>query len=177
MQLDEIHLHMLEILRWDARVSVTALAEEVGVSRANAYARLAALEEAKAITGFHAEVDPAAVGRSVAALVFVSLWQNQWRDFRARLYQLPELEYFAVTTGQFDAMLLVRSDGVGGIHALVVDELAQWPSVKATETVFLMDEERFTYSLRPSQRAISAAADTGATRFVGAPINRRKAGR
>lgn len=175
MEIDETNLAILELLRADARSSVAGIADRVGVSRATAYTRIAALEEAGVIRGYHADIDPAAVGKRVAALVFVSIAQSQWADFRARLDGLPELDYFAVTTGQFDAMLLVRSEGVAGIHALVVDELAQWPSVKATETVFLMDETGRQSSLRPThRRPRSESGDYGATRFVGAPPARRR---
>ncbi len=168
-----MHFAMLDLLRSDSRTSIAAVARDLGISRANAYARLAALEEAGVILGYTVRVDPGALGKRVAALVFVSLWQNQWRDFRTRLGQLPELEYFAVTTGQFDAMLLVRSRDVPGVHALVVGELSQWPSIKATETVFLMDERRYDWSLRDVDRgSVLDGGDHGATRFVSAPTAR-----
>ena len=36
MELDETHLQMLELLREDGRISIAALAEELGISRSNA---------------------------------------------------------------------------------------------------------------------------------------------
>ncbi|WP_166352877.1 Lrp/AsnC family transcriptional regulator [Phytoactinopolyspora limicola] len=148
MRLDATHLRMLEALREDGRISIAALAEKLNISRSNAYTRYESLQEAGVLRGVHAAVDPAAVGLGVAALVFVTLHQTEWADFRARLPQLDELEYLAVTTGEHDAMLLVRAQDVSAVHTLVVTRLAQWPSIKATETVFLMDEEHFPVSLQ-----------------------------
>ncbi|WP_129668258.1 Lrp/AsnC family transcriptional regulator [Phytoactinopolyspora endophytica] len=170
MRLDETHLRMLEALREDGRTSMAALAERLNISRSNAYTRYDSLVAAGAIRGVHAVVDPAAVGLGVAAMVFVTLHQTEWADFRARLPQLEELEYFAVTTGEHDAMLLVRAPDVSAIHDLVVARLAQWPSIKATETVFLMDEDHFSVSLRPrgsdAGASESAGERYGMTRFV-----------
>ena len=170
MQLDDTHVRMLELLREDGRTSVAALAEHLGISRSNAYTRYEALVRAGVIQGVHAEIDPAAVGLGVAAMVFITLRQSQWADFRARLSSVPELEYFAVTTGEHDAMLLVRAPDVSAIHELVATRLAQWPSIKATTTVFLMDEERAQVSLRMTRSATSSVEDSGErfgmTRFV-----------
>lgn len=170
MELDETHIRMLELLREDGRASIAALAEELGISRSNAYARYEALVKNGVIRGVHADIDPAAVGLSVSALVFVTLRQSQWADFRSRLETLPELEYFTVMTGEHDAMLLVRASGVSAIHNLVATRLAQWPSIKATVTVFLMDEQATRVSLR-MPRVTSDALQTsgeryGMTRFV-----------
>lgn len=173
MDLDDVHIAMLEALRRDSRTPVAALAREVGVSRANAYSRLGALEAAGVINGYSVDLNPIALGKPIAALVFVSLHQSQWQDFRARLPHVPEVEYFAVTTGQLDAMLLIRADNVERVHALVVGELAQWPSIKETETVFLMDEQRFDASLRlPPRPPLRAGTQHGATRFATPPTPR-----
>ncbi|WP_348786870.1 Lrp/AsnC family transcriptional regulator [Leifsonia sp. NPDC080035] len=170
MELDETHLKMLELLREDGRISIAALAEQLGISRSNAYARYEALVSDGVIRGIHADIDPQAVGLSVAALVFVTLRQSQWADFRARVETLPELEYFTVMTGEHDAMLLVRASGVSAIHNLVATRLAQWPSIKATVTVFLMDEYSAQVSLRlpePVSDTLQASGERmGMTRFV-----------
>lgn len=170
MQLDDTHVRMLELLREDGRTSVASLAEQLGISRSNAYTRYEALVRGGVIKGVHAEVDPASVGIGVAAMVFITLRQSQWADFRARLTSVAELEYFAVMTGEHDAMLIVRAPDVAAIHELVATRLAQWPSIKATTTVFIMDEERAHVSLRMARTASSSVEDSGErfgmTRFV-----------
>lgn len=141
MHLDDIHIQMIDLLRRDGRLSIAAMAEQLGVSRSNAYQRYDALVDAGVITGFTATLDFRAAGFGVAALVFVSLEQQQWQDFRDRLKSVPELEYFAVTAGHHDGMLLVRAADVAAIHELVASNLATWDCIKSTETVFIMDEQ------------------------------------
>lgn len=166
MELDDIHLRMIDVLRRDGRISIAALAQEVGISRANAYTRFEALTSSGIVQGFRAEVEPQAVGMKIAALVFVTLEQSLWTDFRSRLGTLPELEYFAVTTGEHDAMLLVRARDVAEVHGLVAARMSQWPSVKATETVFLMDELHFTPTLTDADDEDPDGDRHGMTRFV-----------
>lgn len=148
MQLDDTHIHMVDLLRRNGRLSIAAMAEQLGVSRSNAYQRYDALVEAGVITGFTATLDFRAAGFGVAALVFVSLEQQRWQEFRERLPSVQELEYFAVTAGRHDGMLLVRAADVAAIHELVATNLAQWDCIKSTETVFIMDEQWDRVNLR-----------------------------
>ncbi|WP_269745573.1 Lrp/AsnC family transcriptional regulator [Leucobacter komagatae] len=161
MQLDDTHIQMVDLLRRNGRLSIAALAEQLGVSRSNAYQRYDALVEAGVITGFTATLDFRAAGFGVAALVFVSLKQQRWQEFRERLPSVQELEYFAVTAGQHDGMLLVRAADVAAIHELVATNLAQWDCIKSTETVFIMDEQWDRVNLRSgfAGRALRATRD------------------
>jgi DNA-binding Lrp family transcriptional regulator len=140
LTLDTVHLKILDVLRTHGRISVAALAQRVGISRASAYTRFEALCDDGVIDGFTARVDPARVGLDVCALVFVTVRQDMWKQFRATLAAMPEVEYLAVTTGQHDAMIQIRVPNVAAVHQLVTERLANVPAVRATETVFVLDE-------------------------------------
>ncbi|MFJ2033631.1 Lrp/AsnC family transcriptional regulator [Streptosporangium sp. NPDC087985] len=140
LELDATHLKILEVLRENGRISVAALAERVGISRANAYTRFEALRADGAIKRFTAEIDHVRAGLGITALIFVTVRQQMWRQFRAQLASMPEVEYCAITTGQHDAMIQVRMADVAAVHAMVTERLASIPAVKATETVFILDE-------------------------------------
>ncbi|WP_250562632.1 Lrp/AsnC family transcriptional regulator [Sphaerisporangium fuscum] len=152
LQMDAIHMKMLEILRENARISVAALAERVGISRASAYTRLDALRADGVIKRFTAEVDHVRAGLGITALLFVTVRQQMWKQFRAQLAQMPEVEYCAITTGQHDAMIQVRMPDVAAVHTLVTERLANIPAVKATETVFILDEVLRRPYVLPSDR-------------------------
>lgn len=138
--LDAVDEAILRTLRSDGRISISALAEHVGISRTNAYARLESLTERGVITGFAAQVEPNKVGLGVAALVFLSVNPDRWHAVRDRLFELPDIEYAAVTTGEHDLMCLVREPDVPSIYAFVTGTLASLPEVKSLVTVLLLDE-------------------------------------
>lgn len=140
VQIDEIGYDILRVLRDDGRVSISALAERVGISRASAYSRVEALSRAGVITGYAARVDPARAGLGVCALVFCSVHPQSWEEFFSSVRALPEVESAKITTGEHDIMLLVRSIDVEGIHALVVGGIASLPQVARVETVLILNE-------------------------------------
>lgn len=139
-ELDLINLKMLEVLRQDGRISIAALAQRVGISRANAYMRFEALRTSGVISRFTVQVDPVRTGLGICALIFVTVRQQMWPQFRAQLSLMPEVEYCAITTGQHDAMIQIRATDVAAVHRLVSERLAGIPAVKATETVLILDE-------------------------------------
>ncbi|RZU63813.1 AsnC family transcriptional regulator [Microterricola gilva] len=138
--LDDINLKILAELRDNGRISMSALAERVNVSRANVYTRVEQLMADGVITGFSARVDPAKAGLGICALVFLSVHPQTWSSFRTRITQMTEIESCRITTGEHDAMLLIRGDEVGAIHAFVIGVLAALPEVKSVETVLVLDE-------------------------------------
>jgi Lrp/AsnC family transcriptional regulator, leucine-responsive regulatory protein len=138
--LDRVDRRILEVLREDARVSVAALAERVGVSRANAYTRFLRLRDDGIVEGFSARVNSRRLGLGIAALILVSVRQPDWRAFRSELVQMPEVEYCALTTGTHDALILVRAVDVDTLRDVVLERLQSLPMVQATQTIFVLDE-------------------------------------
>ena len=153
--LDEVDRRLLDVLVDDGRVSVNELAARAGVSRATAYARFDRLRAEGVIRGFHAEVDPAAVGREVTAIVLVNVEQGRWPSLRAELIELPGVEYVGLTSGGFDFILFVRCPDIRGLRDVVLIRLQAMDAVRSTQTVFVLDEQRrnaFLDHFAPSAR-------------------------
>ena len=73
--LDHIDRDIVSALVADGRLSMSQLAAQVGVGRSTAYQRVERLRADGVILGFTAVVDPAALGRPVAALILCNLEQ------------------------------------------------------------------------------------------------------
>jgi DNA-binding Lrp family transcriptional regulator len=138
--LDPIDRRMVEALHVDGRVSVTELAERVQISRANAYSRFERLEHEGVIDGFGARIDPRRVGLDIAALITITAEQHAWRGLREELLAMPEVDYFALTTGEFDMVVLVRAPDVETLRDVVLVRLQNMPDIKATRTILVLDE-------------------------------------
>jgi len=138
--LDDIGYRILDTLRDNGRISIAALAETVGISRANAYTRVETLMQDGVITGFSATVDQAKAGLSIGALVFVTVHPQAWASFRDRIVEMPDVEWCAITTGEHDAMLLIRAVDVSGVHDFSTGVIAQLPEVRTVVSVVVLDE-------------------------------------
>jgi DNA-binding Lrp family transcriptional regulator len=142
MSLDGIDRQLVSLLIEDGRMSVNELASRCHVSRATAYARLDRLRADGVITGFTALVDPEKLGYPIAALVLANVDQQQWRDIRDAVRELPGLEYMAFTSGGFDLVLLVRLPEIGDLRDVVLVRLHDIPGIRTTQTIFVLDEGR-----------------------------------
>lgn len=168
--LDEAGYRILAALRENGRLSMAALAERVGISRAGAYSRVEALLDAGVITGFSANVDPAKAGLSIGAHVFVTVHPQSWPSFRERVLEMPEVEYCAVTTGEHDAMLMIRATDVGGVHDFSTGVIAQLPEVRTVVSVVILDEVvRRPFILPTDLPERTHGGAIGMTRWTAAP--------
>lgn len=140
--LDDVGRRMLGILVDDGRMSVNELAARAGVSRATAYARYDRLVADGVIRGFRADVDPHAIGLDIAAMILINVEQGSWPTTRDKVSQLPGVEYVAMTSGEFDFVLLVRMPDIAALRDVVLYRLQGMPEVRSTHTIFVLDEER-----------------------------------
>jgi Lrp/AsnC family leucine-responsive transcriptional regulator len=127
--LDRLDARILGILRRDGRISWRALADRVHLAPTSVADRVRRLEQAGVITGYRAEIDPAALGRTVRAVVDVSLGPGDVAEsFEARLVERDEVVMASYVTGSADYMIVAECAGTDGLDAFV-----RW--VRADEAV------------------------------------------
>ena len=82
--LDAVNLRLLEELSSDGRLGLAELGRRVGLSAPAVAERVQRLERAGVIVGYRAEVDPAAIGFPVSAIVRI-------RPSPGQLQRIPEI--------------------------------------------------------------------------------------
>ncbi len=140
--LDEIDRTIVDHLVRDGRLSIPALADQVGVSRATAYARFGRLVDSGAIKGFHASVDHKTLGLGVTALLLVSSDQSAWSGLTGQLSSTIGVEWVGLCAGQFDFAVLVRAADLDELRDVVLNEVLRVPGVKNVQTSVVLDEHR-----------------------------------
>lgn len=140
--LDDVDQMIVQELMVDGRLTVPALAERVGVSRATAYNRFDRLVDSGVITGFGARVDPVAVGLGVAALVLLTADQGDWPDLNQRLLATTGVQWVGMGAGSFDFMVLVRATDLTQLRDVVLQELLGIGGIRTTQTAVLLGESR-----------------------------------
>lgn len=121
-ELDDTDRALLDHLARDARTTNAALAEAVGVAPSTALARVRSLRERGVIRGYHADVDPAAVGLPLQAMISVRL-QSDARDrlgeFLGLVRRLPAVRDVYFVAGADDYLLHVATAGSAALRDLV----------------------------------------------------------
>ena len=142
---DAIDRAMLELLAQDARITNQRLAEGVGIAPSTALTRLRGLRRRGVIRGFHAEVDLAALGRPLQALIAVRLTvhaREQIEAFTEAVRQLPGVLMVFHLTGVTDYLVWVAATDAQDLREFVVDHLATHPSVSHAETSLIYEHRR-----------------------------------
>lgn len=138
--LDDVDRRILGRLTEDGRISIRALAEDVHISRANAYARVNQLLADGVITGFAATLDHERAGLGTSAYVMLTIQQNTWREVSAALQDLPYVEHFALVGGDFDVLTLVRAPDNAALRHIVLERIQEIDGVRGTRTWLIFDE-------------------------------------
>lgn len=142
---DEIDLRILRVLAADARIPNNALAARVGIAPSTCLGRVRALRESGVIRGYHADVDPASLGRPLQAMIAVRLQagaRGRMVDFVDRMRRLPEVMDVYFLAGADDFLVHVATADGAGLRDFVVDQLSAHPEVGLTETNLIFDHVR-----------------------------------
>ena len=117
--LDEIDRKILYWLQRDGRMTNAALADEVGLSAPAVFERVRKLEQRGVIRGYAAQVDPAALGKTLTAFVRLSVaYDSCHADGLAALREDPDvLECYSVA-GEDCFILKTRVDSPAALEAL-----------------------------------------------------------
>jgi len=117
--LDRIGLNILAVLQENARMPLARIGERVGLSSPAVAERVKKLEEAGVITGYHARIDPAVMGRSVAAFIELTTDARNYPAVKSLAAELTEITSCHHVSGEASFILHVRVDAVGDLEPLV----------------------------------------------------------
>lgn len=160
-ELDSVDRALLRELRNDARQTNKALAQKVGVAPSTCLERVRELRARGVITGFRAEVDPAAIGRPMEAILSIQQRGPHRRATEALLDDtaaLPETVRVMALTGTTDFIVHVAVRDMDHLRDLVWG-LIERPEVGRVQSslVFARVEgpglEPLTVPKRPRRRA------------------------
>ncbi|WP_329491069.1 Lrp/AsnC family transcriptional regulator [Kitasatospora sp. NBC_01246] len=140
---DDVDRAILRVLSEHARLPNNALAEAVGIAPSTCLARVRALQERGIIRGFRADVDPAAIGLPLQAMISVRLrahTREQNESFRGTAPDLPGVLAVFHMAGSDDYLLHVGVAGPEGLRDFVVDHLTTHPAVAQTRTNLIFEQ-------------------------------------
>jgi len=140
-RMDLVDRNILSHLHDDARLSVTALADLVGLSVSATHRRLRELERSSVITGYRALVDPDAIGLGFRALLFVTMREgatDTLARFEAALEATPEVIEAQRLFGDPDYLVRVATKDLTAFQELYDRTLADFPGVLRLTTTLIM---------------------------------------
>lgn len=139
--LDGLDQALLHALSGDARITNAALAEQVGVAPSTCLTRVRALVDRGVLRGFYADIDLAATGLGLRAVVTVSLQHNArgaLPEFANDVAGLPGVQHLYFLGGADDFLIDLAVEDTAALRAFVV-AMSERPEVASTQTSIVFD--------------------------------------
>lgn len=139
---DRFDRAILEILAKDGRITITDLAQRVGLSKTPTQVRLRRLIENGTIMGFRAVIDPTRLGLDHVAFTEVKLSDTRetaLREFNAAVRQIAEVEECHMIASSFDYLLKVRTSDIRRYRFVLGEKISSLPHVASTSTFVAME--------------------------------------
>ncbi len=164
--LDRVDRAILAVVAREARLSHREVARRVGMSPGAISDRIERLERSGVVRGYHADIDPNALGLTVEAFIGLQVAQGPpIAETMETLHAIPEVTGVFLVTGQWDLLVRVQVRDHQHLRDLLVDQVWRTPSFRHSETLMLLDSRRST----PAE-LLEALAESGADGVGDAPL-------
>jgi DNA-binding Lrp family transcriptional regulator len=143
--MDALDSAIVGMLQSDGRQSNRDIAKALGVAPSTTLERMRALRARGVLTGVHATVDLAAIGRPVQGMVTVRLRpqsRQTVQGFRDFVLKLPETLQVFVTTGTEDLLIHVAVPSTEALRDFVLDSITRRREVAGVRTEVVFDHRR-----------------------------------
>ena len=137
LALDSIDRVILRHLQEEGRITNVELAERAGLTAPPCLRRVRALEEAGAIRGYHADLEPEQLGYAITVFAMVSLKSQAESDLRAfedHIASLPNVRECHMLNGEIDFILKVVAHDLQEFQRFLTSELTPAPNVASVKT-------------------------------------------
>lgn len=138
--IDDIDLKILGILQADGRTSHAEVARQVGLVPSAVHERVKKLEERGIVRGYHARLDPDALGKRLLAFVFLKAEEaGGGSEVSEALARIPELLEVHHVAGEDCYLLKVRTADTESLGRLIRERLRAIPQVRSTRSTIVLE--------------------------------------
>ncbi|MCA9833234.1 MAG: Lrp/AsnC family transcriptional regulator [Thermomicrobiales bacterium] len=148
MTLDATDTVILSMLQENARTSNAEIARALGIAPSAVLERIRKLEQRGVIRGYHADIDPTALGYGLTAFVNMrtGFGQDHPRAVEA-LSRIPEILEIHETAGEDCLIVKVRCQDIQAYHALLNEKIRFIEGVHSTRTTIVIGTAKETREL------------------------------
>lgn len=137
--LDDTDLRILKLLQDDARMSNAAIARDIGLAPSAVFQRIRKLEGEGIIQGYHARLDPDAIGQGLLAFVSVQTGEGaRAMETATMLADIPEVLEVHRVVGDDCFFLKLRVRDTAGLGRVLDEKIQRLPPVASTRTTIVL---------------------------------------
>jgi len=150
IELDDMDLKIIEMLRNDGRASYKELAEKLGVGVATVYTRVKKLERLGVIKGYTAIIDEAKLGKTITGYIGLEIRPADTNKVLEELLKMNEVVEVATVTGAFDILVKVKVKSLDELWNFIYVKTTRIKEILKTTTMIAIDvvKEGFTKKIK-----------------------------
>ncbi|SDU03588.1 Lrp/AsnC family transcriptional regulator [Stappia sp. ES.058] len=148
--LDETDLRILRVLQLDGSLSVSDVADRVGLSQSPCSRRINRMQEDGVITGRSVLLDRRKLGFDATILVRIKLSGHGRQSisvFQEAAMRIPEVQVVQLMLGDFDFNLRVVVRDMDHFQTLLRDKLVMLPGLHEIQSTVILEEMKYTAHL------------------------------
>lgn len=146
IKLDEIDRRILRDLQEDGRITNVELARRAGISAPPCLRRVRVLEDAGYIRGYHADLEPKALGFNVMVFAQVGLESQAEADleaFEKLVQQWPQVRECFMLAGEADFLLKVVAEDWDDYQRFLTTKLTTAPNVSHVKSALSIRQSKY----------------------------------
>ncbi|SFD98026.1 Lrp/AsnC family transcriptional regulator [Roseivivax sediminis] len=148
--IDDVDRRILRVMQSDGTLSVTEIAERIGLSQSPCSRRVSRLTETRIILGKTVILDRKKLGFNAIVLVRIKLTSHgrkSFDQFQRAVLRIPEVQVVQLMLGDYDFNVRVVVRDMDHFHTLLRDQIVLLPGVQEIQSSVLLDELKYTTQL------------------------------
>ena len=141
--LDNYDRKILKLLQRDGRITITALSDQIGLSKTPCLNRVKKLETKGYIRGYRAVINHELVDNNHIAFVQIKMDDTKTQAlnaFNAAIKEIPEVVQCHMIASHFDYLLKVRTNNMESYRKVLGEKISALPHVQNSSTFVVMEE-------------------------------------
>lgn len=150
LHIDDTDRRILRVMQEDGSLTVSEIAERVGLSQSPCSRRISRLTEEGVILGKAVQLDRKKLGFDVTILVRIKLTEHGRQAlnvFQEAAMLIPEVQVIQLMLGEFDFNIRVVVRDMDHFQTLLREKLVMLPSVQEIQSTVILEEMKYTMSL------------------------------
>ena len=147
---DETDLKILRVMQQDGSLTISEIAERVGLSQSPCSRRISRMEEEGIILGRSVILDRKKLGFDAIILVRIKLSSHGRQSisvFQESAMRIPEVQVVQLMLGEFDFNVRIVVRDMDHFQTLLREKIVMLPGVQELQSTVLLEEMKYTTSL------------------------------
>jgi len=135
--MNNLDASIISLLKRNARISVTQMSQELGVSRVTIDSHIRKMESSGVITGYTVTLGTEEFRHNISGWIMINVSANQEEEIIDKMISMPEITRLHTTNGRWDLAAEIQTSTLEAFDT-AISRLRQIHGIKDTDTSLLL---------------------------------------